>query len=352
MLIISHSLWTSESSGLVYSLYEVYYCSLPSVTCSCSRRASSWCSISYFKFLPMLTLRSLIFEAIAMMTNTFMQEARDVTTTLNYFKDAEDGSAPQPIIIGRPETYYGTCEVYPVTVRDIRGSEYKYTLDTTGFRVVEHESKEREFTNIEQIKKLYFPEVEDLLKRVTGASKVLIFDYAVRGAAVPPREDTHLGAAKSLPSISGPLRQVHIDQSYRGATDRLRNEIPSEADVLLLGRYQIINVWRPIKTIFRDPLGVADARSVQEDELVPIRVIFPNREGERFIVRGSKEHKWYYIFGQTPREVMLIKCFDSKTDGRPRRTPHSAFVSEDFVDKETRESIEVRAFVFHPDDTE
>jgi arylamine N-acetyltransferase len=92
--------------------------------------------------------------------------------------------------------------------------------------------------------------------------------------------------------------------------------------------------------------------SVQDEELVPVRVIFPNREGERFVVRGSKEQKWYYIFGQTLRENMLIKCFDSKTDGRARRAPHSAFVSEEFVDRDTRESIEVRAFLCHPDDTE
>jgi hypothetical protein len=55
---------------------------------------------------------------------------------------------------------------------------------------------------------------------------------------------------------------------------------------------------------------------------------------------------------QTPSEVLLIKCFDSKTDGRARRVPHSAFVDEERVDEASRQSIEVRALVFHPDDTE
>ena len=49
---------------------------------------------------------------------------------------------------------------------------------------------------------------------------------------------------------------------------------------------------------------------------------------------------------------MLIKCFDSKTDGRARRVPHSAFIDEEYEGEETRESIEVRALVFHPDDTD
>jgi len=53
-----------------------------------------------------------------------------------------------------------------VVVHDIRGSEHEYTLDTKGFQVVKHESKEKEFLNDDQIKKVYYPETEELLKRV------------------------------------------------------------------------------------------------------------------------------------------------------------------------------------------
>ena len=49
---------------------------------------------------------------------------------------------------------------------------------------------------------------------------------------------------------------------------------------------------------------------------------------------------------------MLIKCFDSKVDGRARRVPHSAFVDPSTEHESPRESIEVRALVFHPDDVE
>ena len=52
--------------------------------------------------------------------------------------------------------------------------------------------------------------------------------------------------------------------------------------------------------------------------------------------------------------MLLFKCFDSKVDGRARRVPHSAFVDERFEGahplEEARESIEVRALVFHPED--
>jgi hypothetical protein len=129
------------------------------------------------------------------------------------------------------------------------------------------------------------------------------------------------------------------------------HHLPEEADRLLSTRYQIINVWRPIKKILKDPLAVADAHSVPDSDLIGVGLIYPDRRGETYTVRPNPEHKWYYLHGQTPEEVMLIKCFDSKLDGRARRVPHTAFVNPDMVNEYSRESIEVRALVFHEDET-
>jgi hypothetical protein len=49
----------------------------------------------------------------------------------------------------------------------------------------------------------------------------------------------------------------------------------------------------------------------------------------------------------SPDEAMLIKCFDSETDGRARFTPHCAFVDPRTTpDTPRRESIEVRTVAF------
>ena len=69
-------------------------------------------------------------------------------------------------------------------------------------------------------------------------------------------------------------------------------------------------------------------------------------------MKPNEKHEWHYLHGQTPAEALLIKCFDSKTDGRARRVPHSAFVDEEYKDAYSRESIEVRTLVFHEDDYE
>lgn len=175
----------------------------------------------------------------------------------------------------------------------------------------------------------------------TGASRVFIFDHTIRRAP----SDVRGGTAPRR----GPVNRVHVDQSYDAARSRVPYHLPEDSDALLRTRHQIINVWRPIKRVLKDPLAIADAHSVPESDLVPVPLIYPNREGATLTVRPNERHRWFYLHGQTPEEVMLIKCYDSKLDGRARRVPHTAFVDPSAENEEARESIEVRALVFHED---
>jgi hypothetical protein len=107
-------------------------------------------------------------------------------------------------------------------------------------------------------------------------------------------------------------------------------------------------VWRPIKTIGKDPLVLSDAHSVPESDLVVQKLIYPDREGETLAVKPNPAHKWYFKYAQRPDEPLFIKCYDSLEDGRARRIPHSAIVDPRHEnDPEPRESIEVRTLVFY-----
>lgn len=172
---------------------------------------------------------------------------------------------------------------------------------------------------------------------------MFIFDHTIR-------RQTAKFSSNDPPASRGPVQRVHIDQSYKAGPERVTRHLPQESERLLRGRYQIINTWRPIKTIRKDPLAVADATSVPDEDLLPVQLIYPDRVGETFTVKWGPGHKWFFLREQSPEEVLLIKCFDSKTDGRARRAPHSAFVNEEFENERARESIEVRALVFHEDD--
>lgn len=115
-------------------------------------------------------------------------------------------------------------------------------------------------------------------------------------------------------------------------------------------------MWRPIGgPILRDPLAVCDARSCDESDLRKVYAQLPSRgDGSKvskgkgfevFNVAHNPSHKWYYASKMTPEETLMIKCFDSKKDGRARRTPHTAFQTE-FDQGPPRQSIEVRCLVF------
>ena len=141
---------------------------------------------------------------------------------------------------------------------------------------------------------------------------------------------------------------MHIDQTFEASVNRVREHLGDDAERLLKARVRLINVWRPIgNPVAHKPLAVSDWRYVNaSQDLVPVRLIYPQRKGSNFSVRYNPEHKWYYLSNQTPDEVILIKCYDSEED-RARLTPHSAFVDETSPkDAPQRQSIEIRALVF------
>jgi len=263
----------------------------------------------------------------------------DVATELFYYLD--DGKPIAPAYVGKPNTYLRPHAAQNVLIHDIAGDEDRYNLDSHGFQFVNHASKEKNFLDDEQIKAVYYPETEQLLKDSLGASRIFIFDHTIRRATSDVRD--------AAGQLRGPARRVHIDQSYTASENRVRHHLPDEAEELLKKRFQIINVWRPIKTIYKDPLTLADAHSVPESDLIAAKLIYENpyREGETFAVRPNPDHQWYFKYAQRPDEPLFIKCYDSLNDGRARRIPHTAFVNPEHENDATRESIEVRTLVFY-----
>ncbi|KAM0269624.1 hypothetical protein ACHAQH_009703 [Verticillium albo-atrum] len=267
-------------------------------------------------------------------------EKHHVATTLNYWDDPGDGSKPTPIFIGKGRiSNKRPHKAHDFVISDINGDDDQYALDTHGFRYLRHQSSEQTFTDEQQIKTGYYQECEQLLKSATGARSVHIFNHKVRRG---PTQWHHLGLHNL--ANRGPVTRTHVDQSYDGAERRLRWEFPAEADELVKRRYQIINIWRPIEPILKDPIAVAAAPSVPDADLVGAEMTEDGFVGESWVVRHNPDHRWFYKHGMTPEDVLLIKCFDSD-EGVARRALHSAFEDPAYATRESRQSIEVRAIV-------
>ena len=68
-------------------------------------------------------------------------------------------------------------EAKPVVIENVRGNEDTVTLDTAGFQFYKHTSKHTSFDNDEEIYREYYPESLELIKKLTGASRVELFDH-------------------------------------------------------------------------------------------------------------------------------------------------------------------------------
>lgn len=92
------------------------------------------------------------------------RELHDVVADFHYYVDPVGGGPPAPTYIGKPESYDRSTDDRSVTVHDIRGTEVQYTLDKAGFQIYHHQSVEKDFLDDDQIKQVYYPEIEQLLK--------------------------------------------------------------------------------------------------------------------------------------------------------------------------------------------
>jgi hypothetical protein len=265
-----------------------------------------------------------------------------VTADLNYLAPALD----------RPRTYTFeppsgeprsniVPEPHSLPIHDVRPISETVSLDREGFTLVRQNSSVKDFYDEDEVRSVYYPEAERLITTATGADRVFIFDHTVRKRVQ--------GAADRDGGLRQPVARVHVDHTEKSGPQRVRDLIPDEAEDLLKGRVQIINLWRPIRGPLLDsPLAVCDARTVKPNELVAADLVYPNRVGETYSVKYNPDHQWFYVQRMTADEVLLLKCFDSKTDGRARFAPHSAFIDPTTPpDAPPRESIELRTLVFH-----
>lgn len=175
---------------------------------------------------------------------------------------------------------------------------------------------------------------------MTGAHKTVIFTHRIRSLAEDPSKRADNRA---------PAHSVHTDFTRAGALNQFKTVIrdPSELASLQKSRILAINVWRPLKTIKKDPLAILNWASVNaEQDIVPNRMIMNEHFwAELGKVKYADGHEWVYMEGQTPSEPLVFKQFDSKAEGS-MTVPHSAFVDQRWVDEAARESIEIKMFAF------
>jgi hypothetical protein len=277
-------------------------------------------------------------ESVATQPRRLDAEPEAIEATLNYIVD--DGSkiftetgAPG----ANDRRSGGKPDARRVTLHN--GRHRDFALERDGFHFIRHDTKVTDFFDEADVKGVYYPEVEALIKAESGASRVVVFDHTLRTADDAERE------ARKIREV---VPRVHNDYTEWSGPQRVRDLLPDEADDLLRRRFAIIQVWRPIRhPVETFPLAICDARTLSPENLVISERRYPNRIGQTYAITYNPDHAWYWFPRMRRDEALVFKTYESLKDGRARWTAHTAFDDPTAAPgARPRESIEIRALAF------
>ena len=230
-----------------------------------------------------------------------------------------------------------------MTMHDGWGRAKSFALDREGFALREFRSPFDQWDNDDAIRAKLYGEVEQFVKREVGAKRVIIFDHTIRA-------QSNLAQTRSEHSTSrrAPVMNVHCDYTPNSGPLRVRQLLPNEADELLKHRVAFYNFWKPLRrTVEERPLAMCDVTSSTEDDFITMKLRYRDRDGEIFVMRYSPKHHWWYFPRMTPDHAIMLKTYNSATDGLARFIGHSAFEDPNTPpNAPMRESIEIRTMAF------
>jgi hypothetical protein len=241
---------------------------------------------------------------------------------------------------GMPD-HLGEYAPRAVTIFDARELS-QASLEVEGFALVRHGWAPANVQRSDEVRRILYPEAERLILEATGVERAIVFDHNVRSAAQPSGTADARGVREAV-------RRAHNDYTVTSGPQRARDLLSSQPTELEGRRFAFVNVWRPLRGPVRDtPLAVCDARTIDERDLVATDMRYPDRTGETYALTFNPNHRWYFVPGMQIDEALLIKCFDSSSDGLARFSAHGAFDDPTVPPGgPPRESIELRALALY-----
>ncbi|WP_295688053.1 CmcJ/NvfI family oxidoreductase [uncultured Nevskia sp.] len=265
-----------------------------------------------------------------------------VRATMNY--SADNGR--------RLDTYF--YEPDPSVVPNLPGTEARdvlihdgwprasaFSVDREGFELHDFAPGFTSFEDDAAIKSAFYAQIIAYVKEHTSAQRVEVFDHTIR-----KRLPADLSAQTTVQRPA--VLVVHSDYTEKSGPQRLRDLLPAEADALLTRRVAFYNVWKPLRAPVEElPLAMCDASTQVPEDLLTMDLKYRERTGEIHVMRANPAHRWTYFPGMDASQALLLKTYDSETDGRARFMFHSAFEHPHTApDAKPRESIEVRVMAF------
>ena len=244
---------------------------------------------------------------------------------------------PDPSIILNPP---GT-DPHEVKIINAWPNAADFAVDREGFEIKPFADTFQQFDDDALIKAQFYLHIIEFVKRHTGAYRVEVFDHTIR-KRLPA--DLMQQTEVQRPAVL----LAHSDYTPKSGPQRVRDLFPAEAERLLQSRVAFYNIWKPLyRKVEELPLAMCDATSASDEDMLIMELKYRERTGEIYVMRYSPTHRWYYFPQMTPDQALLLKTYDSESDGRARFMGHSAFEDPTTpANAPRRESIELRTMAF------
>lgn len=218
----------------------------------------------------------------------------------------------------------GHFEARSVLLGDARTLPGDTSIDCEGFERRDAPTALGNYHDADEVRRIYYPELESLAISVTGGHRAYVFDHLVRERA---HDAGRLNFGRSTRGqTAAPNGRVHTDYTEQSGRRRLELVLSDAQPAGPIQRYCIINIWRSLRgPVLDTPLAVCDARSVGSDDLIEADVRYPRRTGEIHLARYSPSHRWWYYSALDRHEALVFKQYDSQREGVARFVPHAAF---------------------------
>ena len=276
------------------------------------------------------------------MSDAALAPQADLTPAQVRYINAEWRDMEDTPRIGSRETRRANTSFQDVMVQDARprleAGEIK--LEQNGFTLLDHKTAVPDFRDDALVESIYYPEIKDLVRRVTGASEVVMRGHLVRSETPVDFNDAY-------------SRFVHCDYNVARNTE-MAHELFERDGITPQDNWTYVwyNTWQPFDNmVHNNPLGLIDWDSLPREDVIDY---FYTGRGRDSLVSApvySPEHQFCYFPNMTPEELILFTQIGDR-EGHAAQCPHSAFdVPGVSRDAPPRRSIEVRVVaVFENED--
>ena len=259
-------------------------------------------------------------------------EARSVAARVRYVNAEWKGREDIPRI-GSKETRRANTSNQSIRVHDVRAAHAagQKSLDQNGYTLAELKNSVRDFRDDDHVAEVYYPEIQSLVKRETGADHAFVYGHLVRTETPIDFND-------------GYARFVHCDYNIKRLKEMSEDVLAKHGvEPQANWTYVWYNTWQPFDHVAaHNPLAFIDWESLPRDDVIDYFYTGRNRDSLVAAPVYNPDHKWCFFPNMTPEEVLLFK----QMDGRPDRSvycPHTSFDNPDAPeDAPPRRSIEMR----------